>query len=169
MSRVCQKLPLPKDLWIQILIKYLDSHALHHLYDTSWSMREFFRQNQIWRKCVLQTDYWDHCGLTDDPYRLLLAFSAIGKEVLNMPWSNDTRAEMLVDTEVNEFGIPNIYNDTVNLFDKKGKRSKRIKPTNIVETTYHLLGMGYTRIVYFLQPSLQCAECESCVFPCFCE
>jgi hypothetical protein len=161
--------PLPKDVWSLILVKYLDIHSLHHMYDISQSMRQYYRENQIWRKRVPIDilGYWDQCGLTD-PYRLLLAISAIGKIELILPWKNDTRAEMLVDEENDAFGIPKCT-DSVFMFDKERRIGAYIKPTtNVVATTYHLLGMRCTRIVYYTCPTLQCGFCNSCILPCTC-
>jgi hypothetical protein len=134
--------PLPKDLWSLILVKYLDIHSLHHMHCTSKSMRQYYSENQIWRKRVPidRLEYWDQCGLTD-PYRLLLAISAIGKTELILPWDNDIKAEVSINHKGDIIG--NVF-----IFDKKRKKGEYIKSTNIVATTYQLLEMKCTRIIF---------------------
>jgi hypothetical protein len=158
--------PLPKDLWSLILVKYLDIHSLHHMYDTSQSMRQYYKKNQIWRKRVPidRLDYWDQCELTD-PYRLLLAISVIGKIELIIPWRNDIRAEMILDEEVDSFGIHKVTDD-VTIFKNLNNQKRFVKSSsNVVSITYRLLDMRCTKIEYYSCPPLQNIMCSKLAMP----
>ena len=93
--------------------------------------------------------YWDQCGLTD-PYRLLLAISAIGKNLLQVPWNKGliTKIEVIYElhiSSISKFG--NISNDKLRsigwtLFENR----IIIKHNDFVYVVYHLLWLGCSRI-----------------------
>jgi hypothetical protein len=109
---------------------------------TSQSMRKYYKKNQIWRRRVPidRLEYWDQCRLTD-PYRLLLAISAIGKDIFVLPWMNFKRAEISIDDKGDIIG--NVF-----IFDTKWRKGKYIKSTDIIATTYRVLKMKCTTIIF---------------------
>jgi hypothetical protein len=151
--RVYQNPPLPKDIWSLILVKYLDIHSLYDMYCTSQSMREYYKENQIWRKRVPmdRLEYWDQCGLTD-PYRLLLAISAIGKDLLQLPFDNEMRAHIeicgsIVMEDISVYGdYPKDAIESLGWETTAYHTCIHIQFEDIVTVIYHLLTIGYTKI-----------------------
>jgi hypothetical protein len=107
-------------------------------------------------------EYWDQCGLID-PYRLLLAIFAIGKDELQLPWSkNDIRAVIVVDDEIDNYGINKVIR--VHMSDNKVIMTYK----NLVTAMYCLLRSKYTWIEYSIYPPLECVTC-CCITPCNCK
>lgn len=81
-ERVKQGLPLQKDA-LAYLINHFDLESLNRFCSTSWTMQQFCKENQVWRKKFARLfptllDYWDRLigVLGDDAkeHRLLMSF-----------------------------------------------------------------------------------------------
>jgi hypothetical protein len=103
-------------------------------------------ENEIWRRRVPKDrlEYWDQCGLID-PYRLLLAIFAIGKDELQLPWDNG----LVADIEVKDGLVTRVKGKHLNIVDHIS--------SDFISTVYHLLWIKCTRI-HFNSP----VKCHSC-------
>jgi hypothetical protein len=81
-TRVQQGLPLRRDE-MTYLVDFFDFESLNRFCSTSWSMQQFCKNNQVWRRKFTRLfptllSYWDRLigALGDDPkeYRLLMSF-----------------------------------------------------------------------------------------------
>ena len=108
-------------------------------------------ENQIWRKRVPidRLEYWDQCGLTD-PYRLLLAISAIGKDIFQVPWNKGliTKIEVMGELRIHSISkFGNISKDKLKSIGWTLSENRIIiKHNDFVFVVYHLLWLGCSRI-----------------------
>lgn len=115
-ERVKQGLPLQKDA-LAYLINHFDLESLNRFCSTSWTMQQFCKENQVWRKkfqrhlpgvgnwlsSITQDQwihYWNFLSSTrcPDQYRLLVAFLSVFRKITSfINWKVDVDFHLDID------------------------------------------------------------------------
>lgn len=175
--------PIPKDVWIHILMEYLDPNALNQFYNTARFIQEFYENNFIWRKRIERFGY---PVFSTYNYRFLFAcllVSQIKSSTIVLSTSKDDSVRLkMIDKSTVHRRLQFYINTTdikilLNHLKILGWMSSNIgdvsifadipetRSLNVVYIIYQLLSLGYTKLDHTIFVCRVCGD----LYPLFVE